>query len=279
MKLLQLRSTAIPQLVLAVLLLCFTACEKNDQPTPEAAKRFLQLRGYEFNEASFFKAAAAGDVLAVNGFLSAGIDPNVKNEDSDTALTASAARGDLKVVQALLKGGADLNAKGRNSWTAFLLAIEGEHDDVANAVIDQANLDLKAETPDGMTALMLAVWHQRTQLVRKLMQRGVELNHQDKDGDTAVHGAAWFGNAKILEMLLASGANPNLKNKLGGTALMWAASYGQDEAVRILLKNGADPKIKDIDGVTAAGWAAKNGRANLEIMLRAAERESAVPNP
>ena len=53
---------------------------------------------------------------------------------------------------------------------------------------------------------------------------------------------------------------------------MWAASYGQDEAVHILLSKGADPRIKDNDGVTAAGWAAKNGRSNLAIMLREAEK-------
>src|SRR5438105_15958960 len=83
---------------------------------------------------SFFKAAAAGDVMAVNGFLSAGINPNAKDENGDTALTACAARGDLQMVNALLSGGADLNATGRNNWTAFLLALEREHDDVATAL-------------------------------------------------------------------------------------------------------------------------------------------------
>jgi ankyrin repeat protein len=37
---------------------------------------------------------------------------------------------------------------------------------------------------------------------------------------------------------------------------------------------GADPKIKDVDGVTAAGWAAKNGRGNLIMILREAEKNS-----
>ena len=57
---------------------------------------------------------------------------------------------------------------------------------------------------------------------------------------------------------------------------MWAASYGQDEAVRILLAKGADPKLKDVDGVTAAGWAAKNGKGNLAMLLREAEKQKAV---
>jgi uncharacterized protein len=252
-----------------------TACVSTgtDQPTPEAAKRFLLLRGYEFDEESFLKAAAQGDVMAVNGFFSAGINPNAKDQNGDTALTAAAARGDLRIVEALLRGGADVNVKGRNTWTALLLALESERDQVAAFLISQPAIDLNAQSPEGRTALMVAAWHQRTELVRKLLQLRVDPNHQDKDGDTALHGAAWIGHTKITGMLLDSGANPNVKNKLGGTALMWAAAYGQDEAVGVLLERGADPRLKDVDGVTASGWAAKNGRERLALLLREAEKK------
>ncbi len=254
--------------------LCLNACTGtfSDQPTPEAAKRFLQLRGYDFDEQSFFRAAAAGDVMAINGFISAGINVNARNADDDTALTASAARGDAKIVEALLRGGADVNAKGRNTWTALLLALSEDHDMVTDVLLAQPNIDFKAENPEGMTALMLAVWHQREQAVGSILKRGVNVNHQDKDGDTVVHGAALYGNTRILTLLLDGGANPNVNNKLGGTALMWAAAYGHEEIVSLLLTRGADPKIRDVDGVTAAGWAAKNSRGSIELMLKAAER-------
>ena len=49
-------------------------CAPGRQTNTEAAKQFLKLRGYNFDEKSFFAAAAASDVLAVNGFLAAGID-------------------------------------------------------------------------------------------------------------------------------------------------------------------------------------------------------------
>jgi uncharacterized protein len=272
-----------PSKHLALLLLCSTAAcltaigcaDSGVPPTPDAAKRFLKLRGYDFNEESFFKAAADGDVMAVNGFISAGMDVNVKNKDDDTALTAMAAQGNAKVIDALLRGGADVNAKGRNGWTALLLALQEEHFDVVNLLLAQPQLDLKAETPEKMTALMVAVWHQQDAAVRALLKRDVDINHQDKDGDTAVHGAALYRNATILGLLLDAGANPNLKNELGGTPLMWAAAYGYEDIVRDLLYRGADPKIRDIDGVTAAGWAAKNGRTSIVMMLKQAEKEGA----
>src|ERR1700682_5699622 len=104
------------------LLLCLCACAEpgSDQPTPEAAKRFLKLRGYTFDGHSFISAANAGDELAVNGFFAAGIDPDGRDDNGDTALALVSARGDLRIVKALLRGGADVNAKGRNEWTAFL---------------------------------------------------------------------------------------------------------------------------------------------------------------
>src|SRR5215813_8996015 len=257
--------------------LCFFAACANEgpsEPTPEAAKRFLQLRGYEFDQASFFRAAASSDAIAVNGFLSAGMNVDTKDQNDDTALTAAADRGDLTIVNVLLKRGADVNEKGRNKWTALLLALQQNRNEVTDALLSRSDIDVKAETPDGMTALMLATWHQRPDAVRRLLQLGSDPDHQDKDGDVALHGAAWLGNTSIVGLLLDAKANPNVKNKLGGTPLMWAASYGKDPVVRILLERGADARIKDVDGVTAAGWAAKNGHGNLVMILGDAEKKS-----
>src|ERR1700704_5945451 len=94
------------QLLIVGILLSLCACAApepgSDQPTPEAARRFLKLRGYEFDDQSFLSAAKAGDEVAVNGFIAGGINPNAKDDNGDTALTAAAARGDLQIVKALL---------------------------------------------------------------------------------------------------------------------------------------------------------------------------------
>jgi len=82
------------------------------KPTPEAARQFLKLRGYDFDEKSFLAAAAASDVLAVNAFLAAGIDRDARDEISGgTAMIAAAARGDLAIVKTLLQAGVDLSKK------------------------------------------------------------------------------------------------------------------------------------------------------------------------
>jgi len=187
------RGTVIPVLFLTF---SFAGCLQSgsEKPSPEASKQFLKLRGYDFDEKSFLAAAAASDVMAVNGFLAAGMNPNVRDGvEGDTALMAAASRGDTQVVKALLRGGANLNEQVRG-WTAFLLALTRERDEVANELVVRPELDLKAQAPNGMTALMLAVWHEQSETVARLLERGADVNHRDNDGDASLHGAAFRGN-------------------------------------------------------------------------------------
>jgi len=266
---------ALSLFLVTALLLALGGCRQpgSGKATPEATKQFLKLRGYEFDEKSFLSAAAAGDVMAINGFLSAGMNPNARaGDDGDTALGAAASRGDLKTVNALLQGGADLNFEVRGGWTAFLLALSKEQDEMADALVSRPELKLEAQAPHGMSALMFASWNENGEILTKLLQRGADANHQDGDGDTALHWAAMRDSIRLAKMLLDHGANPNLANKLGGTPLMWAASYDREEITRFMLANGADPRLKDHNGLTAAAWAEKNKHTGLAKLLRAAEK-------
>src|SRR3954462_19461 len=98
--------TSLPVIVIACVLLgAVASCADKEpfEPTPDAAKKFLKLRGYEFDEPSFFRAAAAGDAMAVNGFVTAGINVNAHDDNGDTVLTSAAARGDSQMLNVLLK--------------------------------------------------------------------------------------------------------------------------------------------------------------------------------
>ena len=89
------------------------------------AQRLLKLRGYEFDEKSFFAAAQARDMMAINTFLDAGINPNAQDADGRTVLIAAAARGDVEMVNKLLSRGADPNVKDKRGYTALSHAVRG----------------------------------------------------------------------------------------------------------------------------------------------------------
>ena len=242
------------QLIILGLALCLCSCEGAEKPTPEAAKRFLKLRGYEFDEQSFFKAAAAGDVLAANGFLSAGINPNAQDENSDTALTASAARGDLPMVNALLSGGADINAKGRNNWTALLLALEREHDEAANALAGQPNLDLSAETPKVLPALGTVLSVHNSLVAYGILRGGDAAQRQEFLPRLA--SGEWLGAYALSEA--HAGSDPASMRtravrvgdeyRITGTKT-WITS-GQSADVFILFAV-TDPQVKPSRGISA----------------------------
>lgn len=242
--------------------------------TPEAARQILKLRGYEFNEKSFFAATAARDLLALNAFCDAGINRNAQDPaNGQTALIAAASRGHQEVVEALLRCGADVNVKDKRGYNALFNALENKNEDVADLLMAQQNLDLNARGWNGVTALIAYVWRDRKDAVENLLSRGADVSPGDANGDTALHGAAENGNVEILLVLLAKGADPNAKNKVGGTPLMWSAAFGHEEAAKELLAHGADASLKDADGVTAAQWAARNKQTDMVKLLSEKKRQ------
>lgn len=256
-------------LIIAGLLL-LSGCVKSSSPqaAPEAAQQVLKLRGYEFDEKSFFAAGQARDAMALNAFFDAGINPNAQNSDGRTVLIAAAARGDLETVNLLLSRGVDLNVKDKRGYSAMSHAIEAMYENVVDVLLSRPELDPNCRGLNQRPALLAYVWRDNKERVEKLVAHGADVNAQDADGDTALHGAAQTGNVEIIRLLLDKGASLNLKNKQGGTPLMWAAVYGNDDAARLLLSRGADAVLKDNDGITAAEWAVRNKRENVALLLK-----------
>lgn len=255
--------------IISVLLLS-GGCEVSGsrEAAPESAQRLVKLRGYMFDEQSFFAAAKARDMLAINAFLDGGINPNAQDADGRTVLISAAAHGDLDVVNVLLSRGVDLNVKDWRGYTALSHAAEAMYEDVVDAMLSHPDLDPNSRGLNSRPVLLAYVWRDNPARVEKLLAHGADVNAQDGDGDTALHGAAQTGNTEIMQRLLDKGADPNTKNKQGGTPLMWAAVFGHENAARLLLSRGADASLKDNDGITAAEWAVRNKREAVALVLR-----------
>lgn len=239
-----------------------------EKASPEAAQRFLKLRGYEFDEPDFFAAAQARDMMALNAFLDAGMNPDAQNDDGRTVLISAAARGDLEMVNLLLARGADPNVNDKRGYTALSHAVEAMYEDVADVLLNRPDLDPNSRGLNNRPVLLAYVWRDDKQRVEKLLAQGADVNARDGDGDTALHGAARGGNVEITRLLLDKGANPNARNSQGGTPLMWAAVYGHEDAAELLLSRDADVSLRDNEGITAAEWAARNKRENVVKLLR-----------
>lgn len=251
----------------------FVGCnETNQKPSPEDSKRGLKLRGYDYDEKSFLRAASTSDEVAVSSFVAAGMSPNVKEPSTGgSALISAATRGDLEMVNTLLRSGADVNQTDEKRFTALLRALQNDREEIANILVARPELDVNAQGEGGANALISFVARQRVPAVQDLLNRGANVNLPDSEGDTALNIAVQRGNVELVNLLLSKGADPNIKNKLGGTPLMWAGVFGRKEIAQLLLDKGADPRAKDVDGMTAAAWAAKNNRQEMVEFLKQAE--------
>ena len=87
---------------------------------------------------------------------------------------------------------------------------------------------------DGRTALSLAAYFNRTDVIRLLLQKGADVNKRDRFGRTPVHYAAWDNSTEAIAMLIEHGASINITNDEGDKPIDVARRYGKEAAVRML---------------------------------------------
>lgn len=77
---------------------------------------------------------------------------------------------------------------------------------------------------DGATALITAAWYDQRDVVRLLLDHGVDAGARaPQDARTALHIAAYRGNTALVELLLERGAPVNVNDAVYGTPpLVWA---------------------------------------------------------
>jgi len=265
-------------LVFAGLAFGCKSSDSADETTPEMAKSMLKLSGYEVNEKGFFKAIAKEDVLSVNGFLNAGIDPNSKNEKGETALTYALENHETdKIIKVLLRK-ADINLQDDLGNSPLHLAIEKNKEKIIDFLLKndvKVNTTGRQGTVKNISPLYAAVLRRREDLVKKLVKEKADPNIADSEGSFPLIDAVFqkAANPEIVKMLLENDAEVNKKNADGATALIYAASNqditpeARQKIVKLLLEKGADKTIKGKDGHDALYWAKKMKNETTVKML------------
>lgn len=130
-------------------------------------------------------------------------------------------------------------------------------------LIDQT-INRKSEIPKtsrsqaSLQDLITAVLAGKTELVRRLVEEGVNINDKDGKGGTPLMYAAfnYQEDASILKLLLKHGADVNARDRIGATALMLSMGPGGSRAgIEALLEHNADVNIATLDGQTPLMWA------------------------
>jgi len=268
-------------------LLFLAACEKN----PEAARKELGQLGLAYTPDAFVVSLTNNDVVAVQLFLAAGMDPNTTSPQGIPALLIATMNCDgrlredkkthAEITNALIANGANVNVThemhppqlvpfGNKRWTPLSLATRLECHDLMERLL-QNGAAVNASDESGRTALIDAASRGLTEAVRILLDAGAEIEAKTKTEEkTALMLAADQGHVKVVQMLVAQRSNVNARDSDGKTALIVAAARGYADIVQLLLQRGADINAKDRFENTALRNAEKYGGPEVTQLLRSA---------
>ncbi|XP_055953774.1 ankyrin-2-like isoform X4 [Argiope bruennichi] len=245
--------------------------------------------------ASFLRAARAGNVEKIIEHLKGNIDINTSNANGLNALHLASKEGNVNVVTELLKRGANVNAATKKGNTALHIASLAGQEEVVKVLV-QAGANVNAQSQNGFTPLYMAAQENHDSVVSFLLANGANQSLATEDGFTplavalqqghdkvvavllendtkgrvrlpALHIAAKKDDCKAATLLLQSDHNPDVTSKSGFTPLHIAAHYGNENIAKILLNKGADVNYAAKHQITPLHVASKWGKMNMVVLL------------
>ncbi|XP_043368935.1 ankyrin-2 isoform X10 [Dermochelys coriacea] len=247
------------------------------------------------SNASFLRAARAGNLDKVVEYLKGGIDINTCNQNGLNALHLAAKEGHVGLVQELLERGSAVDSATKKGNTALHIAsLAGQAEVVKVLVKEGANIN--AQSQNGFTPLYMAAQENHTDVVKYLLENGANQSTATEDGFTplavalqqghnqavaillendtkgkvrlpALHIAARKDDTKSAALLLQNDHNADVQSKSGFTPLHIAAHYGNVNVATLLLNRGAAVDFTARNGITPLHVASKRGNTNMVKLL------------
>ncbi|XP_041252806.1 ankyrin-2 isoform X22 [Onychostruthus taczanowskii] len=247
------------------------------------------------SNASFLRAARAGNLDKVVEYLKSGIDINTCNQNGLNALHLAAKEGHVGLVQELLERGSAVDSATKKGNTALHIAsLAGQAEVVKVLVKEGANIN--AQSQNGFTPLYMAAQENHIEVVKYLLENGANQSTATEDGFTplavalqqghnqavaillendtkgkvrlpALHIAARKDDTKSAALLLQNDHNADVQSKSGFTPLHIAAHYGNVNVATLLLNRGAAVDFTARDGLTPLHCAARSGHDPVVELL------------
>jgi ankyrin repeat protein len=229
--------------------------------------------------AAFLEAPGSGSRAARELLAASGINGATQDE-KDAALRLALEAGDFTRSRSLLAKGALPRSGGPTKGPLALSIQAGADLDLIHELLSRG-ADVNDRGQSEMSAINLASWRQRPDVVKLLLEHGANPNLQEPGGDTPLMESL-RGPREIIEMLLAAGADLDVKctffDGYRSTALMRAPEDGDMDKIALLLSKAPKVALADKLGLTAIDYIRDSGAWNREIARSLAKAYNVDPS-
>ncbi|XP_068544827.1 ankyrin-3 isoform X21 [Anas acuta] len=269
--------------------------EEETEKKRKHRKRSRDRKKKSDTNASYLRAARAGNLEKALDYLKSGVDINISNQNGLNALHLASKEGHVEVVSELIQRGASVDAATKKGNTALHIAsLAGQAEVVKVLVTNRANVN--AQSQNGFTPLYMAAQENHLEVVKFLLDNGASQSLATEDGFTplavalqqghdqvvslllendtkgkvrlpALHIAARKDDTKAAALLLQNDHNADVESKSGFTPLHIAAHYGNINVATLLLNRGAAVDFTARNDITPLHVASKRGNANMVKLL------------
>ncbi|CAI8031605.1 Ankyrin repeat and sterile alpha motif domain-containing protein 1B [Geodia barretti] len=190
-------------------------------------------------------------------------------------LLDAAAAGNLSKVEAILKGQNRLKRLLSREFLDDSNDTETEQPLQVERKQPPLHVDINTVNNDGATPLILATLNGHRDIVYVLLQYSANVRSSDLKGNTALHMAAWQNRSDIVELLIANGGGKvGLPNNEGNSPLHFACQYcpaGKTLTLVKLLQHNACVLDKNREGDTPFDLAVRFNKKEAVSLLVDAE--------
>uniref|UniRef100_A0A672QNZ7 Ankyrin 3 n=1 Tax=Sinocyclocheilus grahami TaxID=75366 RepID=A0A672QNZ7_SINGR len=243
----------------------------------ETVKKKIYKPVHSDSNASYLRAARAGNLEKVLDYLKTGVDINICNQNGLNALHLASKEGHVDVVAELLKLGANVDAATKKGNTALHIAsLAGQAEVVRELVTNGANVNhivsvehLEVLRFDGLTPLHCGARSGHEQVVEMLLDRGAPILSKTKNGLSPLHMATQGDHLNCVQLLLHHNAPVDDVTNDYLTALHVAAHCGHYKVAKVIVDKKANPNAKALNGFTPLHIACKKNRMKvMELLLK-----------
>ncbi|KAF6732870.1 Ankyrin repeat and SOCS box protein 2 [Oryzias melastigma] len=193
-------------------------------------KRTLQ------EQTSLLLAVSCGHLPCVRCLLESGADPDISNNNRETALYKACELENVEMVSLLLSYGATVNQRCAQGWTALHEAVARDNTEICDILVGAGAMLNPAHTYS-IPPLNVAAQKGHMRALCYLIDK--DANKPANSGLLPLHIAAKYGHHEIVSQLVSVTSRAKLRHSWI-SPLHLAAEHNRHAAAAVLLKAGAD---------------------------------------